>query len=68
MGGQTPVRSGPGPGREALPQHRDVRRAEPEGGEHPVAPLVQPLDRVREVASVRPGSSRRAKPIICFML
>src|SRR5450759_1633710 len=42
-------RSGPGPGRKPLPQSGDVLRAQTERGEYPIAPLVQPLARVREV-------------------
>jgi hypothetical protein len=42
-------RSGTGPIREPLPQRRYVGRAKPEGGKHPVAPLVESLARVREV-------------------
>src|ERR1017187_6654283 len=52
-------RSGPGPGRKPLPQSGDVLRAEPERGEYPVAPLVQPLARVREV----PVGQARIQPL-----
>src|ERR1035438_8372841 len=51
-------RSGTGPIREPLPQHCDVRRAKPEGGKHPVAPLIQPLDSVREVSVGQRSAAR----------